>query len=117
MDIKLLPYAKMIPNILTIGRIVLTVIFLAMLLYYPTAKNKTSFMDTAFVLFVITGVTDLIDGPIARALNVVKQIRQDFRPPRRQGPRLRGIYLSCHYRRTETFRLARRDAENYPLVC
>jgi CDP-diacylglycerol--glycerol-3-phosphate 3-phosphatidyltransferase len=71
---------KMIPNILTIGRIVLTVLFLAMLLYYPTVKNKQSFMDTAFVLFVITCLTDLIDGPIARALNVVSKFGRILDP-------------------------------------
>ena len=64
---------RFIPNILTIGRIVLTVIFLTMLLYYPDAENKTAFMDTAFLLFVVTCITDLIDGPIARALNVTSK--------------------------------------------
>ncbi len=71
---------KMIPNILTIGRIILTVVFLAMLLYYPGAENKTSFMDIAFVLFVITGITDLIDGPIARALNVTSKFGRILDP-------------------------------------
>ena len=71
---------KMIPNILTIGRIVLTVVFLTMLLYYPDAENKTSFMDIAFVLFVITGITDLIDGPIARKLNVASKFGRILDP-------------------------------------
>lgn len=71
---------RFIPNILTMGRIVLTIIFLIMLLYYPAVKNKTSFMDTAFVLFIITCVTDLIDGPIARALNVVSKFGRMFDP-------------------------------------
>ena len=71
---------RLTPNILTVGRIVLTLIFLIMLLYYPTAKNKTSFLDTAFGLFVITCVTDLIDGPIARALNVVSKFGRILDP-------------------------------------
>ncbi len=71
---------KMIPNILTMGRIVLTVVFLTMLLYYPDAKNKTSFMDIAFALFVITCLTDLIDGPIARALNVTSKFGRILDP-------------------------------------
>ncbi len=71
---------KMIPNILTMGRIVLTVVFLTMLLYYPGTENKTSFMDIAFVLFVVTCLTDLIDGPIARALNVTSKFGRILDP-------------------------------------
>jgi len=71
---------KMIPNILTISRIVLTVIFLAMLLCYPIATNKTFFMDTAFVLFVVTCLTDVIDGPIARALSVTSKFGRILDP-------------------------------------
>jgi CDP-diacylglycerol--glycerol-3-phosphate 3-phosphatidyltransferase len=51
-----------------------------MLLYYPGAENKTPFMDIAFVLFVITGMTDLIDGPIARKLNVVSKFGRILDP-------------------------------------
>ena len=63
---------KQIPNILTLGRFVLTVIFLAMLLYLPkvSASEQSFFLDIAFVLFVVAGITDMIDGTIARKLNV-----------------------------------------------
>lgn len=71
---------KFIPNTLTIGRIILTVVFLAMLLSYPGAENKTSFMDIVFVLFVVTCLTDLIDGPIARALNVTSKFGRMLDP-------------------------------------
>jgi len=71
---------RFIPNTLTIMRIVLTIVFLTMLLYYPAAKNKQSFLDTAFVLFVITALTDIIDGPIARALNVTSKFGRILDP-------------------------------------
>ena len=55
---------RFIPNALTLGRLFLTVVFLAMILYAPqTGKDKPSgFLLTAFILFVVTGVTDIVDG-------------------------------------------------------
>jgi len=66
---------KLIPNILTFGRLVLTVIFLVMILYTPapSAENRKSFLDIALALFVIAGITDIVDGPIARKLNVTSK--------------------------------------------
>ena len=65
---------KWIPNILTFGRGVLTVVFLVMLLYWPTVKEHQSrFIDIAFAVFVIAGLTDIVDGPIARRLNVASR--------------------------------------------
>jgi len=61
---------KYIPNILTFGRCVLTVIFLVMILHSPSARNKSLTLDIAFVIFVIAGVTDIIDGAVARKLGV-----------------------------------------------
>jgi CDP-diacylglycerol--glycerol-3-phosphate 3-phosphatidyltransferase len=60
---------KHLPNILTFGRLVLTVLFLGMLFYLPCVSNRTPFIDAAFVIFVIAGLTDIIDGPVARKLN------------------------------------------------
>jgi len=71
---------KMVPNILTTARVVLAIVFLAMLLCYPSAENRKSFMDTAFVLFLITAITDVIDGPIARKLNVVSKFGRILDP-------------------------------------
>lgn len=65
---------KWIPNILTFGRGVLTVVFLAMLLYWPAVREHQSrFVDTAFVVFLIAGLTDIVDGPIARWLGVASR--------------------------------------------
>ena len=71
---------KQIANILTFGRLVLTILFLAMLLYSPCADDKTFVLDSAFVIFVIAGLTDIVDGPIARKLNVASKFGRMLDP-------------------------------------
>jgi CDP-diacylglycerol--glycerol-3-phosphate 3-phosphatidyltransferase len=73
---------KLIPNILTFGRLVLTIVFLIMILYSPPpgAENRQCFLDIAFVLFVVAGVTDVVDGPIARKLNVASKFGRMLDP-------------------------------------
>lgn len=67
---------------LTFGRFVLTVIFLIMILYAPPpdAENRAFFLDIAFVLFVIAGFTDMIDGAVARKLNVASKFGRMLDP-------------------------------------
>ncbi len=66
---------RLIPNILTFGRLVLTIVFLVMILYAPgpDAESRPFFLDVAFVLFVVAGLTDVVDGPVARKLNVTSK--------------------------------------------
>jgi CDP-diacylglycerol--glycerol-3-phosphate 3-phosphatidyltransferase len=69
---------KLIPNILTFSRLVLTVIFLIMVLCSPPRYAQGElpfphFLDYAFILFVIAGLTDIIDGTIARKLKVASK--------------------------------------------
>ncbi len=64
---------KFIPNILTFSRLLLTVIFLIMVLYSPKVANQALFLDVAFVLFVVAGLTDIVDGVVARKLNVASK--------------------------------------------
>jgi len=71
---------KQIPNILTFGRLVLTVLFLAMLLYLPRVADKTPFIDLAFTIFVIAGLTDIVDGPVARKLNIATKFGRMLDP-------------------------------------
>jgi CDP-diacylglycerol--glycerol-3-phosphate 3-phosphatidyltransferase len=71
---------RFIPNILTFGRLVLTVVFLIMILYSPQAENKTLFLDITFVVFVIAGLTDLVDGIVARKLNVASKFGRMIDP-------------------------------------
>ncbi|MHC4172092.1 MAG: CDP-alcohol phosphatidyltransferase family protein [Planctomycetota bacterium] len=69
---------RLIPNILTFGRLVLAIIFLIMILYSPSRYAQgelpfPDFLDIAFILFVIAGLTDIIDGIVARKLNVTSK--------------------------------------------
>ncbi len=68
----------LIPNILTMGRLVLTIVFLVMILlaprYYADGEVPfPGFLDIAFILFVIAGLTDIADGIAARRLNVTSK--------------------------------------------
>jgi CDP-diacylglycerol--glycerol-3-phosphate 3-phosphatidyltransferase len=69
---------KQVPNILTMGRLVLTIVFLVMILLAPKyyAEGEVpfpGFLDVAFILFVIAGLTDIADGIAARRLNVTSK--------------------------------------------
>ncbi|MCX5634642.1 MAG: CDP-alcohol phosphatidyltransferase family protein [Planctomycetota bacterium] len=71
---------KLVPNILTVGRLVLTVFLLIMLLYSPNAQNRTLFLDAALVIFVIAGITDIVDGPIARHYGIATKFGRIMDP-------------------------------------
>jgi CDP-diacylglycerol--glycerol-3-phosphate 3-phosphatidyltransferase len=60
------------------GRLVLTVVFLVMILLAPRyyAEGEIpfpGFLDVAFILFVVAGLTDIADGIAARRLNVTSK--------------------------------------------
>ncbi len=71
-----------IPNILTFARLGLTLVFLVMILYTPPpyAESRTFFLDIAFVVFVTAAITDMLDGPIARRLNVTSKFGRMMDP-------------------------------------
>jgi CDP-diacylglycerol--glycerol-3-phosphate 3-phosphatidyltransferase len=71
---------KLIPNILTFARFALTVVFLIMILYSPSVEDKSLFLDIAFVVFVAAGLTDIVDGHIARKLNVASKFGRMLDP-------------------------------------
>ena len=76
---------RLIPNILTLGRLVLTVVFLIMILYAPPRyadgeRAFPGFLDVAFILFVVAGLTDIIDGAIARKLGVASKFGRMMDP-------------------------------------
>jgi len=66
---------KLIPNALTFARLILTLAFLVMILYAPhIGQDKpAAFLMVAFTLFVVAGVTDMVDGPVARAFGVTSK--------------------------------------------
>lgn len=76
---------KQIPNILTFGRLILTIVFLIMILLSPRfyangERPFPDFLDYAFIIFVIAGLTDVIDGPIARKLNIATKFGRMLDP-------------------------------------
>jgi CDP-diacylglycerol--glycerol-3-phosphate 3-phosphatidyltransferase len=62
-----------VPNIVTCTRLALTCVFLGMVLYSPQAEKHALLLDVAFVIFVIAGLTDIIDGYVARRYNVTSK--------------------------------------------
>ena len=66
---------RFVPNALTLLRLVLTVIFLAMLLMAGRMDDDkpATFLTIAFVLFVVAAVTDIIDGKVARKYDVTSK--------------------------------------------
>ncbi|MFH1614222.1 MAG: CDP-alcohol phosphatidyltransferase family protein [Planctomycetota bacterium] len=64
-----------LPNALTVCRLVLTIGFLAMILYAGRMDQQkpAAFLLLAFIIFVITGLTDIVDGKIARKYSVTSK--------------------------------------------
>jgi len=73
---------RFIPNTLTVGRLVLAAIFLVMVLYAPKIDEEKSanFLLVAFILFVITGLTDIVDGKLARMYDVTSKFGRILDP-------------------------------------
>ena len=76
---------KLIPNILTFGRLVLTIVFLVMVLLAPPYYAEggvpfPGFLDIAFIIFVIAGLTDMVDGLAARRLKVASKFGRMLDP-------------------------------------
>ncbi|HBG78553.1 MAG TPA: hypothetical protein DDW84_06910 [Phycisphaerales bacterium] len=65
---------KQIPNMLTFGRLILSVVFLVMVYLSPSrAEPKWLYLDMAFALFVVAGLTDLADGYLARKFDATSK--------------------------------------------
>jgi len=77
---RLVAMLRLIPNILTIGRLVLSVLFLGMILYLPQTADRTRLLDAAFVIFVVAGLTDIVDGTTARRLHVTSKFGRMIDP-------------------------------------
>jgi len=77
---KLVTMWKLVPNILTFIRLGLTFIFLAMILYWPRVTDHPWFLDLAFAIFVVAGLTDVVDGHIARRWNATSKFGRMIDP-------------------------------------
>lgn len=71
-----------IPNALTVGRLIMTLVFLGMILYAPHAgrDKPAKLLMTAFTLFVIAGLTDIVDGWVARTFNATSRFGRTVDP-------------------------------------
>jgi len=71
-----------IPNALTVGRLFLTLIFLGMILYAPKLEQDkpAAFLMGAFILFVVAGLTDIVDGYLARKYEVTSRFGRTVDP-------------------------------------
>jgi CDP-diacylglycerol--glycerol-3-phosphate 3-phosphatidyltransferase len=62
-------WRRQIPNLITIARLALTVVFFALLNVHQSATFART-MWIAFVIFVVATLTDILDGYLARAWKV-----------------------------------------------
>jgi CDP-diacylglycerol--glycerol-3-phosphate 3-phosphatidyltransferase len=82
MELEKKSMVQHIPNALTVGRLVMTAVFLGMVLYAPhTGQAKPArLLMTAFTLFVVAGLTDIVDGWIARSFNATSRFGRTVDP-------------------------------------
>ena len=66
-----------IPNIITLGRILLVPVIV-----WAIASNQ---MEIAFAIFVVAGVSDAVDGFLAKRFNMASELGAPARSPGRQG--------------------------------
>ena len=71
---------KHLPNILTLMRLALTLVFLGMILVSPGVERRAAFLDWAFVLFIVAAVTDVVDGYVARRYNATSKFGRMLDP-------------------------------------
>jgi CDP-diacylglycerol---glycerol-3-phosphate 3-phosphatidyltransferase len=63
---------RQIPNAITMARLVLSVVlFVLLAIVTPSPDRASPLLLIAFVLYVVTAVTDVIDGHLARKWNVI----------------------------------------------
>ena len=76
-------FMKHIPNALTVGRLFLTVIFLGLIIYAGRPEmpvKPANLLLGAFILFVVTGLTDIVDGHLARKYEVISKFGRMMDP-------------------------------------
>ncbi len=74
---------KTIPNLITFSRLIFTVIFIALLGWADYGRLNThdvSLLDWAMVMFLLAGLSDVLDGAVARRLKVTSAFGRMFDP-------------------------------------
>ncbi len=62
---------KKLPNLLTIARLILSIVFFALLAGVHIGESSaSSLLGTAFVIYIVAGITDVLDGYLARKWKV-----------------------------------------------
>jgi CDP-diacylglycerol--glycerol-3-phosphate 3-phosphatidyltransferase len=69
-----------LPNQITLGRLILAVIFFVLLSRYDQRAPSTTLLDVCFVIFVVAAVTDALDGYLARRQNQVTSLGRILDP-------------------------------------
>ena len=60
-----------LPNQLTVGRMVLSIVFFVLLgVYREGTESGRWLLNAAFVLYIVAGITDVLDGYLARRWNL-----------------------------------------------
>ena len=60
-----------LPNQLTVGRMALSIVFFVLLgMYEQGSESGRLLLNIAFVLYIIAGITDVLDGYLARKWNL-----------------------------------------------
>jgi len=75
-------WIKDVPNALTIARLVMTAGVLGLILYAPSrgVDKPASVLLAAFILFLIAGISDIVDGYIARKFNATSKFGRTVDP-------------------------------------
>ncbi len=69
-----------LPNQITISRLILAIVFFALLAHYQHAAARPRLLDVCFVIFVVAAATDALDGYLARKQNQVTSLGRVLDP-------------------------------------
>lgn len=71
-----------VPNALTIGRLVMTAVFLVMIVMAGRMDDAkpSGFLLVIFILFVVAGLSDVVDGYLARKFEVTSKLGRILDP-------------------------------------
>ena len=69
-----------LPNRITLARLVLAVVFVALLSQYVQRVPETWRLDAAWIMFVIAAATDFLDGYVARKYGLVTPLGRVLDP-------------------------------------
>jgi len=77
------PFIKILPNLVTGSRLFFALAFLILLYLanpHDLQKSDVSRLTWSFIMFVIAGITDILDGPLARHWEVTSAFGRSFDP-------------------------------------